>query len=420
MRLESALYTSKSGLETHGQAIAVVGDNVANANTIGYKKSRAEFADIFAEGDEGRQSVAGPTAGNGVYLTDVRPILTLGTIEATEREFDVVIEGRGFLMAGDAEDPVYTRAGNLEVNGEGALTTAEGLPILGVPAGANELGNINLFNVDGNSKETTQIALFGNLQSDLPLTTPPLNPQTFIEIGNAASFVVEQGAYDSLGERHSTMIAFFKTGINTWNVRAFMDGGDVGGQVGQPVQVSGEAVLNFGPNGSLVGADLAQTNLEVNPPYAGGADAGNFVVQLGGMQQFAAPSSLKTVTTDGRGVGKVEGYEVDGDGTLRARLDTGENVNIGRIPVVTFRNDEGLTRAGATTFQETEFSGERIVNVAGEGGSGKLRNFALELSTVDISNEFVSLTLLQRGYQANSQTLNATSQLIRDTIQLMR
>jgi flagellar hook protein FlgE len=422
VRLESALYSSKSGIETHGQAIAVVGDNVANTNTTGYKASRAEFADIFVEGRDGRQSVAGPITGSGATLVAARPILTSGTLESTGREFDVAVDGKGFFYIGNPEAPTFTRAGNFEVSRDGILSTKDGNPVLGFAAprtDSSALAPINLYSVGTAGKESSSLALFGNLDARASVTTVPPSPQTFGEIGTSASFVAEQGLYDSVGGRRSILLGFYKTSPNTWSVRAYIDGKDVGGTTGAPVEIGTVDNITFSPNGTLSPEAREAARMTLNPAYSGGTAAGNVALDLGGFQQFAAGSGINSLVTDGKSVGKIDGYDITDEGLIQARLDNGDTVSIASIPLAIVRNEDGLMRGGNTLYQVSDRTGAVVATTAGTGSAGKIKNFSLELSTVDISKEFVDLTLYQRGYQANSQTLNATSQLLRDTIQLM-
>lgn len=421
MRLESALFSSKEGLTAHGQALAVVGDNVANANTTAYKTSRVEFADLFADGKSGGGSGGIPKSGSGVAVARVRQIHETGVIEATGRQLDVGIAGDGFFMVGDVEAPFYTRAGNFSINADGLLVTADGDPVLGLQGTGTTLGTLNMKNITATGQATSLVTLFGNLNSTTDITTVPAAPASFNEINDSASFVVPSLAVnDSLGDSHNVKLAFFKTGTNTWEARAYMDGEDVGGTAGVPVEVGTAVTLEFQSSGVLTDAAAENAVMTLTPAYAGGAAAGNFTVDLSGFTQFAGTSLMNSINQDGQAAGNVKSYEFASTGEVNAILDTGSIVQIGTIQLAQFPNVDGLERAGNATFRAGQTTGDPTISDPGDGGSGKLEAASLERSTVDLAGQFIELVLFQRGYQANSQMMNAASELIQGTLQLIR
>ena len=263
MRLESAFRASREGLTAHGQAISVIGDNIANVNTTAFKRQRAEFSSLLSEkvDDRGAEVVAG--VGDGVAIGRVRINFDTGPALATGRGLDVAINGRGFFLVGDPNAPTLTRAGNFQMNEEGLLVTSEGLPVLGYSGIDNEvLGPINLLDLDAEPLPTTIMQVFGNLEAASTLTVPPANPVTFQDISGAANFVATQSMYDSAGERHEVQLAFFKTEVNQWNVQAYINGADVGQEVNQPVFL-GEATLAFNQFGQIPEENAAQAVLNL-------------------------------------------------------------------------------------------------------------------------------------------------------------
>lgn len=420
MRLESALYSSKSGLDAHGQAIAVVGDNIANVSTTGYKASRINFADLFAEGTDGRESTAGPSSGNGVRVQSVQQLHETGTIESTGRQLDAAIAGDGFFLVGDAASPSYTRAGDFSINGDGFLVTGDGKQVLGYTGTNTSLSGLNLQNVQQTGTPTTKASVFGNLASDAAITTVPANPQTFLDVGKGASFISNMTVYDSLGKDHNVTIGFYKTGANTWTAQAYMDGGEAGGTAGVPIQVGGNATLSFDGSGALTEASKAGAVITATPAYSGGASAGNFAIDLSSFSQFAGSSQLSAITQDGKGIGEVKGYDIRENGELQAIMSNGDRYTVGTLALGTFVNENGLDRAGNNAYVPTAGAGTAKFGKPGEGSFGKLEGSSLERSTVDMSNEFINLVLYQRGYQASSQTLSTASGMIKDTLALIR
>jgi flagellar hook protein FlgE len=420
MRLESALLTSREGITAHGQAIAVVGDNIANVSTTAYKTARPEFTDILGEAAGARNSATVTGAGDGVQVGRVRTIQESGPIEVTGRELDVSISGGGFFMVGAADAPQLTRAGNLEINAQGNLSTSFGQEILGY-SGADlaNLGAINMFAVNTVGIATTQVQMYGNVNGSAPVAQPPANPEKFRDVNDALSFGASQVIYDSQGTRHDVLVAFFRTATNTWQVRAYAEGSEVGGTAGAPTLL-GEATLTFNGNGSIEEAQRAGAQLNVTANWVNGAAPTNATIDLGNFTQFSGNSLINNIIQDGRGVGSISGYEFETDGRIFARLDTGERSQVGTIPLAVFKSSDGLLRTGTSAYSPSEESGELEVGKAGIGLRGSIEGKTLERSTVDIAKQFVDLVVYQRGYQANSQVLSAASELLQGTIQLIR
>jgi flagellar hook protein FlgE len=415
MRLESALYASRSGIDTHGQAISVIGDNIANANTVGYRSSRVEFNDIFAETQNPSQS-----SGDGALVARVRQIHETGVVEPTNRDLDVAIEGRGFFLVGSTAAPEYSRAGNFSINEAGKLVNSNGLAVLGFAPGTTTLGEIDMTSVKALGSATTQSALFGNLDSTTAIGTSPTTVTKGSDLSGPGRFLAEYQVYDSLGAPHSIRIVITKTQASRWEGQAYIDGGDVGGTPGVPTKLGGTAILQFGTDGVIAQANKAQAQLTAAPAYSGGAAAGSFTVDLSGFAQFAATSELNTVTQNGFGAGQIKKYSILKNGVVAAVLDDGSNVELATMALGSVPNIDGLQRSGSTTFVEGAQAGTRAVGTPGSNGYGTLSGGSLERSTVDLANQFVELVLYQRGYQANSSALSTASQLIKDTIGLMR
>ena len=414
MRLESAVCSSRSGLDSHGKAISVVGDNVANANTIGYKGSRTEFADLMPLGEVAGGTSGIPETGSGVMVQRVRQLYEAGYLEETGRALDVSVDGNGFFLVGDPASPFLTRAGNFQVSGEGYLVNGDNKQVLGYTGGGTTLAPIDMVHANQTSTPTTTMQLGGNVDCTAAETAVPASPSTFSEIQQAASYSANVDVYDSLGASHGVALYFFKTGTNEWTVQGYVDAGEMGGEAGTP-KLLGQTQIKFDTSGIISGA--ASMNLQGT--FTGAAPS-NIAVDLAQMKQMATNSQISNVTRNGQPAGVIERYEIMDNGEILAYLEGGASVVLGVIQVADVWNEDGLVRAGSTLFKETENSGTRTVGQPGTSGLGSLREGSLEQSSVDISEEFVSLTVLQRGYQANSQILNAANQLLRDTISLMR
>jgi flagellar hook protein FlgE len=420
MRLESALLASREGITSHGQAISVIGDNIANASTTGFKTSRTEFEDLMAEAPMDRQSEVVSGAGDGAGVATVRVVYESGLVEQTGRQLDVAINGNGFFMVGDAANPQFTRAGAFEIDQNGILTTSQGLPVLGYAGeGQAEISTINMYNVKTAGAVTTEMQVFGNVDGSGGTVVVPQNPLTFKDINQQAAFATTQTVYDNLGARHDVQLSFFKTAINTWTVQAHVDGKQTGGTPGQPVLL-GQAELAFDGTGIIPDANKAAATLTGAANWANGAAASNFTIDLGAFTQYAGGSRVANFIQNGAGAGDITSYEFDADGGIFAVLDSGDRALVGRIPLATFNNNDGLTRSGSSTFAKTEKAGDTLVGAADTGSRGKLSGRALERSNADIASQFVEMVVMQRGYEANSQALSASNDLLKATIGLLR
>ena len=419
MRLESAVNSSREGLTAHGTAIAVIGDNVSNSNTVGYKESRVEFADLFSSGLGGDDQVDSQSAGSGVVVKQVRQLHQDGLIEGTGRQLDFAVGGKGFFLVGDPANPSLTRAGNFQLDAAGNLIDSNGLSVLGIPANGTALAALNLTNANLAGTATTAATILGNLDAEASVTAPPGNPETYRDLNQVASGVMTTQAYDSLGAVHGVDIYFFKTGANQWTAQAYMDGADVGGTAGKPTLV-GTTNLTFDSSGAIPTANQAASTMTINAAYSNGAAAGSFTMAMGSFSQFASPTALTGSTVDGQGVGSITDYETDKGGQIFGVLDNGGRVLLGTIQLGTVPNVNGLVRQGNNLYQLGETSGALTTAAPNSNGLGDVEAGALERSTVDISKQFVDLVVFQRGYQANSQTLSVANQILRDTLGLLR
>jgi flagellar hook protein FlgE len=420
MRLESALLASREGITAHGQAISVIGDNIANSNTTAFKQSRAEFDDLMAEsaGDRGAGVISG--AGDGVGVRAVRTMFEGGLVESTGRDLDIAIQGGGFFLVGDPAAPQLTRAGAFQTNKDGFLVNGSGLQVLGYTAASpNTLVPINMFDVKTAGAATSEMKVFGNVSSSAPNVTVPQNPATFRDLTKNASMSSTQEVYDSLGTRHDILLNYFKTGTNTWTVQAHVDGKDVGRAEGTPVLL-GQTTLTFDGTGLIPVANQAAAKITASPAWSSGAAAGNFSIDISSFTQYAAASQVLNTSQNGQASGSVKSYEFGDDGTIYANLDSGTKAEVGSLPLATVRSVDGLVRSGSSVFSKGSNAGALEVGRANNGVRGRIESKSLERSNVDISSQFVELVVFQRGYEANSNALSAANELIKGTIALLR
>jgi len=438
----NGLFSGRAGLQSHGQAISVVGDNLSNASTVGFKASRTEFQDLVSAGQ-----AANRTVGSGTQVGNIVPIQEQGTLEFTSRSLDVAIEGSGFFIVKSKEGNVYSRAGNFRVDQDGKLVTQQGDSVMGFKNnGTGGLEELNVASVLQENVSTAKVALNGNLDAKpLPVVisptinatptaaavsagtrTPAAGDPKFSDLNAEAEFSTVVGVFDSLGQEHNVNLYFYReesTG-SQYTVRAYAQSDDVDPTVvypGRPRQLTGtlasEAQLSFTSDGTL--SATSAKALSVTVPWNNGSTAQTLDIDLSGFTQFAAPSSISSVTQDGQGVGSVTSLNIGTNGEIFAVLDTARTATIGKLAMANFFNPEGLRRIGDNYLQQSNDSGEPIVGTPETGRFGTLQSGSLELSTVDIANEFVRLVTLQRAFQANSRIITTVNSLLNDIIQLV-
>jgi len=426
----NGLFAGRSGVASHGIAISVAGDNISNANTVGFKASRAAFEDIIAgEGVLGRQ------VGSGSQIGNVQTIFEQGTLEFTGRPLDLGISGNGFFVLADGPDRSYTRAGDFKIDAAGFITNQNGLAVLGFPSnGSGALEPINTNNIEQSSIATNELNLAGNLNASsalvatasIPVTgveVPPDPNNTYAALSKFAEYSTVVDVYDSLGEPHSVSLMFFHTNNGEYTVRAYVNNEDVDNintitKTGFPRFV-GEKVLSFGGNGQRSPLPVAGTpDLTMNIAWNNGADASETDLNFNPMTQYSAVSNILSVTQDGKGIGSVTSIAVGQDGRVSALLSNGQTSIIGTIALATFSNPEGLVRVGKNQLSTSIASGDAIFGKPNVGTFGSLKAGNIELSTVDIASEFVRIITLQRGFQASTRIITTINQLLNDVIQL--
>jgi flagellar hook protein FlgE len=430
----NGLFSGRTGIASHGVAIAVVGDNISNASTVGYKAARSEFEDIVAGGQ-----ASGVVVGSGSQISSVNAIFQQGTLEFSGRALDLAIDGNGFFVVEQDAQRFFTRAGNFRIDEGGFIINQKGLKVLGFPAGGSgTLEPINVNGVSQDSVSTGNSAITGNLNAaadttDTAWVAAPLNGGAstgvdFSDINEIAEYSTVVDVFDSLGAKHSVTIFFNKTAANTWQARAYAPSEDlttapvVSGEPRQLTIAGGTAAqgtfaLSFDTNGQLVpGTSTASLDLVV--PWNNGSGSQTMTFDLSNFTQYSSASNITAITQDGKGIGTVGNVNISKDGSIFALLSNGQAAVIGTIGMANFSNPEGLVRQGGNLLQQSPDSGEPVIGKPKSGTFGAVSSGSLELSTVDIANEFVKLITLQRGFQANSRIINTINSLLNEIVQL--
>src|SRR5262245_2520724 len=409
---------SLSGLNANAQKLAVIGNNLANINTVGFKASDVTFADLVSQ-SVGGSSTDRMQIGLGVTVASITPKFTQGAIESTGVSSNVSIQGNGFFLVGDEQHRAYTRAGNFTFDANGQFNTPDGQPVQGWTTLDPLTGNINTSGQPGNI-----IVPRGTLLPPVATTTFAAATNLDANAAIGGTFTSSVPVYDALGVVHVASITYTKTATNAWDYAITVPGAEVtGGTPGTPFSIA-TGSLTFDGTGNLT-APTAPVTI-TSPAWANGATATNInwnLFDANGaptVSAFASPSATSSTTQNGAAAGAIDGILIDSNGVIQGTYGAGHTVKLGQISLATFNNPQGLYKLGDNKFVETEASGIPSVGTASTGGRGSLIGSALEQSNVDIAQEFTQMILAQRGYQANSKTITVSDELLVETLNLKR
>jgi flagellar hook protein FlgE len=425
MSLLDAMYTGVSGLDAEGDALGVIGNNVANANTVGFKESRAIFETVMGA------AVGSPDQiGDGVVMGRTQQIFTEGSLESTGNPTDLALSGDGFFVVqgsvGGSTGDFYTRAGQTSLNSSGTLVNPDGLALQGysvLPNGkmSSQLGPITLQTAALSPKTTDSMTITANLDAN---ATPPATPWDPQNPSSTSNFSTSMTVYDSLGNAHSVGVYFVNTGPNAWSYHEIASGNEVqGGTAGQNVDF-GDGTLTFTAAGALqsdtaTGGAVtfkgakAQT---ITPALGTSIAVGG--TGLDGTTQFGGTSEVSSQSQDGYASGALSGVQIGADGTVSGVYTNGQTVAVGQLAIAKFTANDGLSNAGENLWAATNASGVPALGAAGGGGRGSIVSGSLEQSNVDIASQFVDLIAHQQGFQANSKTIQTVSQMLQTLMQL--
>ncbi len=428
MSLLTSMSSGTTGLSAASSELAVVADNIANANTVGFKAGRAAFEDALV------QTVVGGLGGIGLgaRLQAVQRILNQGALTTTGVGTDLALQGKGFFMvegtSPDGRTSNYlTRAGQFTVNENGYLTTLEGLRVQGFPASAlgafsPAAGNLLVGTASSQPNATTDIEIRANLQGDTPLA-PAWDPA---DPANTSNFATSATIYDSLGKSYQAQLYFRRTGAGAWDWYAMTDGAGVtGGTAGVPSLI-GNGTVTFDTSGRLQAMTQATNFLPagaVQPqpltfnfgdPIATGGTG------LSGITGFAAPSASTFVGQNGWASGLLTSIQIDRTGVVVGVFTNGQTRPLGQIAIATVAAPDRLERTGGNLFAETQASGQPVLGAAGTGGRAYIASGALEQSNVDIAEQFVRMIASQRAFEANSKSITTADQLLSELIAMKR
>lgn len=425
-----SLYAGVSGLRNHQVKLDVIGNNIANVNTVGFKSSRVTFKEAFAQLVQGASKPSGSDAdvqggtnpvqvGLGMNIGSIDLQFTQGNLENTGIVTDLAIQGDSFFVVSDGSQRYYTRSGNFQLEAGGRLVSAtNGFVVQGRMATngvlSDTIKDITLpFGQKAAAQATTGVNIGGNLRADAPVYDP-LDPTTAAGQRQTAISV-----YDTQGAKHDLTITFTKTADNTWDYAITASGLD--GTAAAPTGDTG--TLTFNADGSLSlatpPADFVFTPEGIGATQAIKLDFG-VDGEINGLSQFAAPSTAVLREQDGYTMGLLERISIDQTGTITGAFTNGVTQTLGQIVLADFNNPAGLVRTGNNMYTVSANSGAPVLGYAAEGSQSTVTSGALEMSNVDLAQEFTNMITAQRGFQSNARVITASDEMLQELVNLKR
>ena len=428
MSITGSFYTGLSGLSTHGTAMGVVGDNISNINTTGYKNSSPEFEDILGESLSGVQGSNQTGAGTNVQSIDVNYIQ--GTFATTEVSTDVAINGRGFFVVKDpsSNEPYYTRAGHYHFDNQGYYVNGEGKRVQGFlydTTGTTLIESLSDIQVNQSNMISPQVTTAAEMILNLDSSASTLawniaNPNGTSNFSNPITI------YDTLGQAHVIQVYF--TNVSTvanprnWQWHAIIASSDTSAG-GAGYTLFGNGTLAFSASGALTtpapGVPATFHDQTANAiTYADGVPATTSTIDFTETTEYGSVSAVQSLNQNGYAPGSASAIAIDDQGNLTANYTNGQVKRIARLALANFPNINGLQRRGGTLYSETVSSGQPLINKPGTGGMGTISSSMLEESNVDLAGEIIKMIVIQRGYEANSKVISTTDAMMNTLINI--
>jgi flagellar hook protein FlgE len=468
MALLSALYSGVSGLSTLGEGMQVIGDNIANVNTVGFKGSRYSFQDLISQTVSTLSGTG--QVGRGTGIADIAGRFEQGSFESTGSPTDLAIGGEGFFVVREAAGAslYYTRAGNFRFDKDGYLTNPEGYVVQGwaLDSNGNDVGSVTdaqLSSFTSSPSATANTEIIVNLDSDGDdgssgsdtALSAAWDGQNATPIANSAyEYQTTLKVYDSLGSTHDITVYFDKaatasayeyivtcnpsedtrtvtalshTGLLARGLIQFssssgamtdIDLSQNNGDGTWTAQAEATDLSNgyFTFDASFISGITATTELDFGARH----DGTSWVLKSLTSTMFSRASTTTFQSADGYGAGDLQSVNVDVDGVITGSYSNGQLIPLYRVALAKFVNNQGLMKEGGNLYRETRTSGNPITNRPGSSGLGSIAPNSLEQSNVDMASEFVKMISTQRGFQANSKIISVTDQMLAELINLKR
>ncbi|MGA2589765.1 MAG: flagellar hook protein FlgE [Bryobacteraceae bacterium] len=411
----AAFSTALSALDANGVAVAVVGNNLANMNTTGYKESVAYFQDLVSESMNAGQTQVGFGVAPPLTITQ----FTQGAIQSSSGSLDAAIQGSGFFVVNNNGTTQYTRAGSFQVDLSGNLLTPSGQLVQGWMATGGVVdtgGPIGNITVPVGAMQAPQATQNMTLSANFDASAAT---------GSASDWSAPVTVYDSLGNAHVLTLNFQQTAANTWSCQATVPGADVqGGTAGTPYDVGSPVTLQFNSSGQLTsttpaepitfafqpGDGAAPMSVNWNPIDSDGAST---------LTQFAQSSATSATTQDGSAASQLTQVTMGNGGQLLASYSSGQQVVVGQVAIANVQNPQTLVSVGNNSYQVSADTAAPAIGAPGTGGRGTIVGGALESSNVDMATELTNLIVLQSAYQANSKVVTTVDTLAQATTNLI-
>ena len=426
MGILSSMYTGITGLQGQGEALSIYGDNIANAQTTGFKTSRPEFQDVIAKSLKG--ILGGNQIGRGTRLVAVNPVFSQGSVVQTESATDLAITGDGFFVMNGVDGQSFSRNGSFHFDKDGKLINSDGYKVQGFQADdkgkiTSKMGDISVERTVVDAQRTSEVNLYANLdvRADKALEFDPTRPE------QTSHFATGSTVYDSQGTAHVVTMYFNKTDDGVWTYRAMARGEEVNGGEKDTMVEQGKGRLIFDTDGRLKEQIVDKSSFSFNK---GALPDQNIRFNFGedkknggtGMQvtSYGTGSEAYKTMQDGFTAGTLAGLTFNDDGNLTAVYSNGQNANLAQICLAKFENPEGLFKAGQNLYRESRNAGQATVGGPSTGGRGRVSAKTLESSTTDIANEFINLMTSQRSFQANAKVISTADEMLQDVVNMKR
>lgn len=436
MSIYTAMRSGVSALAANSSAMAVISDNIANLNTVGYKRGLTDFTAMLNSQTGGTTYNAGGVLSSTRRLVDVQ-----GSLEQSRSSTDLAIAGNGFFVVSENNRPLtnggsvaFTRAGSFSVDAQGFLVNAQGFYLQGwpiqsdgsvasSPTSLSTLSPINVADTVSSAEATGEVTLTANVSSTQTAYDPSTN--TYVA-GDMATgditphFESSIEIFDSLGAARTVAVGFLKTAPNTWQVEIYTR--PAGLAPANPGGLVANGQITFDTSGRVTATTGSIAN-EFNIAWAASTGAAAQDVQFNfanSLSQFATASGVTTVVADGVPPGNLSGLVVEDNGTLTAQFSNGRSRPLYQIPLATFLNPNGLLPDRGGVFRNTLESGLYNINEANAAGAGRIESTVLEASNVDLAAEFTSMIVTQRAYSASSKIITTADEMLEELLRIKR
>lgn len=407
-----SMYAGVSGLRVHQKKLDVIGNNIANVNTVAYKSSSVTFQEVLSQTISSSQSPSeGGTGGINPYqvglgatIGSISTNYTNGNTQSTDNPNDLSIDGEGFFVVSDGTSNLFTRAGNFSIDSAGSLVTVSGEKVQGWNKGTavsidttQPLETIDLSSLNMPASETTALGFEGNIDSE-----------------GSDHIESNMTIYDSLGESHTITVSFDRTSPDNYDCTFSSVDTEIASMTG------GEGEIVFTDEGIFESQSLDDIGITFNNgSSAVDITAANIVFNPEKFTQFGGVSSL-FCSPDGYPAGNLIGMGIDSEGSIIGNFSNGRDNHVATIALATVTNPQGMEKMGGNLYATSWNSGDALLGAAGADGRGSISSNSLEMSNVDLSREFTEMIVAQRGFQANSKIITTSDEVLQELVNLKR